>query len=242
MATLTQTYQVHPMVCFLMGVKQAIRFYVVNREAFTNIFFAMSTSPTLLLYNKQSGGSPRSTAVRFWSTYPERGIFSRLSQFPIRVTAFFRAELFISSINPQRSVRNTIKFITTLLTRKNHISNKLLPFHLSRLKPRRVKSSGFSHLVQSFCIFNSKAFPRTKPRPIIPRRGNQHYFSAAFAMFDLSSIFTHVDTITHLRLIAISGTTGQVALELGRNAILIELNPEYAKLIEQRTNVTPAMF
>jgi DNA modification methylase len=39
-----------------------------------------------------------------------------------------------------------------------------------------------------------------------------------------------------------SGTTGQVALELGRNAILIELNPEYAKLIEQRTNVTPAMF
>lgn len=27
-----------------------------------------------------------------------------------------------------------------------------------------------------------------------------------------------------------SGTTGQVALELGRRAVLIELNPEYAKL------------
>ena len=35
-----------------------------------------------------------------------------------------------------------------------------------------------------------------------------------------------------------SGTTGMVALELGRNAILIELNPEYAKLIDQRTNTT----
>lgn len=35
-----------------------------------------------------------------------------------------------------------------------------------------------------------------------------------------------------------SGTTGQVALELGRKAVLIELNPEYIKLIEQRTNVT----
>src|SRR5690348_8972468 len=34
-----------------------------------------------------------------------------------------------------------------------------------------------------------------------------------------------------------SGTTGQVALELGRKAILIELNPEYIKLIEQRTKV-----
>lgn len=37
-----------------------------------------------------------------------------------------------------------------------------------------------------------------------------------------------------------SGTTGQVALELGRNAILIELNPEYIKLAEQRCrNATP---
>ena len=36
-----------------------------------------------------------------------------------------------------------------------------------------------------------------------------------------------------------SGTTGQVALELARRAILCELNPEYAKLIERRTDVTP---
>lgn len=35
-----------------------------------------------------------------------------------------------------------------------------------------------------------------------------------------------------------SGTTGMVALELGRKAILIELNPEYCRLIEQRCNVT----
>lgn len=38
-----------------------------------------------------------------------------------------------------------------------------------------------------------------------------------------------------------SGTTGMVALELGRKAILIELNPEYAKLCEQRCNVTPGL-
>jgi DNA modification methylase len=35
-----------------------------------------------------------------------------------------------------------------------------------------------------------------------------------------------------------SGTTGQVALEEGRSAILIELNPEYIPLIEKRTTVT----
>jgi len=35
-----------------------------------------------------------------------------------------------------------------------------------------------------------------------------------------------------------SGTTGQVALELGRKATLIELNPDYAKIIDKRTNIT----
>jgi DNA modification methylase len=38
-----------------------------------------------------------------------------------------------------------------------------------------------------------------------------------------------------------SGTTGQVALELGRKAILIELNPDYAKIIDQRTAITPGL-
>ena len=35
-----------------------------------------------------------------------------------------------------------------------------------------------------------------------------------------------------------SGTTGKVALELGRRAILIELNPEYLPLINERTKTT----
>jgi DNA modification methylase len=35
-----------------------------------------------------------------------------------------------------------------------------------------------------------------------------------------------------------SGTTGAVALELGRRAILIELNPKYIELIERRCDVT----
>ena len=39
-----------------------------------------------------------------------------------------------------------------------------------------------------------------------------------------------------------SGTTGKVAIELGRSAILIELNPVYVAMIEQRTNVTPGML
>jgi site-specific DNA-methyltransferase (adenine-specific) len=38
-----------------------------------------------------------------------------------------------------------------------------------------------------------------------------------------------------------SGTTGQVAVELGRRAVLIELNPEYLKLAEQRTHITPGL-
>ena len=38
-----------------------------------------------------------------------------------------------------------------------------------------------------------------------------------------------------------SGTTGAVAIELGRKSILCELNPEYLPLIEKRTNITPGL-
>jgi DNA modification methylase len=38
-----------------------------------------------------------------------------------------------------------------------------------------------------------------------------------------------------------SGTTGAVALELGRSAILIELNESYADLAHRRTDVTPGL-
>lgn len=38
-----------------------------------------------------------------------------------------------------------------------------------------------------------------------------------------------------------SGTTGMVALELGRRATLIELNPDYVRMARERTNVTPGL-
>lgn len=38
-----------------------------------------------------------------------------------------------------------------------------------------------------------------------------------------------------------SGTTGMVALELGRRATLIELNPKYIKLIKKRCSITPGL-
>lgn len=37
------------------------------------------------------------------------------------------------------------------------------------------------------------------------------------------------------------GTTGRAALEFGRKAILIELNPKYIELINQRTFITPGL-
>lgn len=38
-----------------------------------------------------------------------------------------------------------------------------------------------------------------------------------------------------------SGTTGMVALELGRRAILVELNPDHCELARSRCNVTPGL-
>lgn len=38
-----------------------------------------------------------------------------------------------------------------------------------------------------------------------------------------------------------SGTTGEVAIELGRSCILIELNPKYAEFCRERTSITPGL-
>jgi len=46
---------------------------------------------------------------------------------------------------------------------------------------------------------------------------------------------------TVLEPFAGSGTTGMVALELGRSAVLIELNPDYIPLIHKRCAVTPGL-
>jgi DNA modification methylase len=42
-------------------------------------------------------------------------------------------------------------------------------------------------------------------------------------------------------LVRLGSGRGAVALELGRSAILIELNPEYVKLAKLRTAVTPGL-
>ncbi len=56
-----------------------------------------------------------------------------------------------------------------------------------------------------------------------------------------SEVSNHTEPCTVLDPFAGSGTTGAVALELGRKAVLIELNPAYVKLIEQRCDVTPGL-
>lgn len=38
-----------------------------------------------------------------------------------------------------------------------------------------------------------------------------------------------------------TGTTGEVAIELGRKAIIVELNPDYAQFVAQRCDVTPGL-
>lgn len=61
---------------------------------------------------------------------------------------------------------------------------------------------------------------------------------------DYERLIAKENTITPCTVLdpfAGSGTTGAVALELGRKAILIELNPKYVALIRQRCDITPGL-
>lgn len=75
----------------------------------------------------------------------------------------------------------------------------------------------------------------------------QHYREAHFATFPPKLIEPCIKAGcpmggTVLDPFAGSGTTGQVAMELGRNFILIELNPNYIKLINNRLSRITARF
>ena len=66
---------------------------------------------------------------------------------------------------------------------------------------------------------------------------SNRYFDARMA--ETCECIAETIPCTVLDPFAGSGTTGKVALELGRSAILIELNPKYVEMIEDRCNTTP---
>ena len=72
------------------------------------------------------------------------------------------------------------------------------------------------------------------------------YSGAHFAVFPpelprlcIAASTKHGDTV--LDPFGGSGTTGMVATEMGRKAVLCELNPDYAEIIKGRVNVTPGL-
>ena len=96
--------------------------------------------------------------------------------------------------------------------------------------------------------YNSDAIAETAPDGVRNRRSvwtmnPQGYEGAHFATFPEKlprlCILASTDAgDTVIDPFAGSGTTGKVAIELGRRAILCEVNPDYRKLIEKRTTTT----
>jgi site-specific DNA-methyltransferase (cytosine-N4-specific) len=89
--------------------------------------------------------------------------------------------------------------------------------------------------------------PESRNRRTVWTIATQPYAEAHFATFpeELPKLCILAGTKpadTVLDPFAGSGTTGKVALELGRKAVLIELNPAYIQLIKERTFVTFGMF
>lgn len=116
--------------------------------------------------------------------------------------------------------------------------------HAGELRVRRGSK-------KNFCPVKQRTVP--KGTRIVPEKRNKRsvwtvptvpYYEAHFATYPPDLIKPCILAGcpaggTVLDPFAGSGTTGQVALELGRSAVLIELNPEYVKLIHKRCNVTP---
>lgn len=105
--------------------------------------------------------------------------------------------------------------------------------------PSQVKARIVDRILSGELVTRNKRSVWTVP--------TQSYKEAHFATFPPALIKPCIlagsrigDTV--LDPFAGSGTTGQVSLELGRRAVLIELNPAYIPLIHRRCSVTPSFL
>lgn len=104
---------------------------------------------------------------------------------------------------------------------------------LGRSQSNRVKNNGsFNGAMQ--------IMPENRNKRTVWSVGTQPYSEAHFATYPPDLIRPCILAGSRAGDVVLdpfggSGTTGQVALELGRKALLIELNPEYLPLIDRRT-------
>jgi DNA modification methylase len=108
-------------------------------------------------------------------------------------------------------------------------------------------SGGIMRYAGTFKKDGGQSHPNGRNKRSVWTIATQHYAEAHFATFPeeipkLCILAGSKPGNTILDPFAGSGTTGQVALELGRRAILIELNPAYIELAEDRTFVTPGFL
>jgi DNA modification methylase len=109
------------------------------------------------------------------------------------------------------------------------------------------QSGGISRYAGHFKTDGGQSHPNGRNKRTVWTIATQPYAEAHFATFPeeipkLCILAGSKPGDTILDPFAGSGTVGQVAIELGRRAILIELNPAYIELARDRTNVTPGFL
>ena len=130
--------------------------------------------------------------------------------------------------------------------REPHLDPKVTIDEIVRLKKRRAERNGEvikGELVNGNVEFNSIGRNKRSVWTV----ATQPYAEAHFATFPEDLIKPCIlagsrlgDTV--LDPFSGSGTTGKVALELGRKTVLIEINPAYVQFARDRTCVTPGFL
>lgn len=100
--------------------------------------------------------------------------------------------------------------------------------HNRRLRVFGWRASGQIH---SLGVYLPETFAGAELLSLPLRARHEHHATAYGARFRLSGVSAHSDTIPAF---GGAGTTGLVADRLQRNAILVELNPEYAEMARRR--------
>jgi len=222
------------LIRFSCSLKQSKWSDVMNRNRYPNHLAALLTRPLVALYRQHACSNPPLPPVGRYSANPHWRVFARKVFGLVSIAANSGAKIRFVALNSGVPRLARERRIAVLASHHDIFSpfRIFVASHILRFKPRRIKQCWFPNLIHSLCVFNAKAFLRTKPFSGHFAWGDKHYGAAGLAGFLLAHVFSHEVILP--RFFG-SGTTGQVSQALGRNFIGCELNPEYKPLQDERT-------
>lgn len=209
----------------------------MNWQALSNVPSAVVTATSLFFDHGGARSKPPSASVRLRAANPIRSSGSGAVLAPVVGFAGERTELpAVAVVDPPVRLRKRRAASNAPQSQRLAPHGVVCAVHDRRLRIFGWRASGEIH---SLGVYLPETFAGAELLSLPLRTRHEHHATAYGARFRLSGVSAHSDTIP---VFGGAGTTGLVADRLQRDAILVELNPQYAEMARKRIRGDAPLF